>query len=68
MKNKLEYAPIVKEKLLTLKHFLTEHYDVDTAKKVLAGILSDADILEEHERSGTNIAETYGIDTDYWGY
>ena len=66
MKNKLEYAPIVKEKLFTLKHFLTEHYDVDTAKKVLAGILSDADILEEHERSGTNIAETYGIDTDYW--
>ena len=66
MKNKLEYTQIVKEKLLKLKKWLTQHHDVDTAKKVLAGILLDADILKEHEKSGTNIAETYGVDTKYW--
>ena len=51
MKNKLEYAPIVKEKLFTLKHFLTEHYDVDTAKKVLAGILLYGSGEKGHTRS-----------------
>lgn len=64
--NKLEYSALVKEKLKKLKGWLTEHYDPDTAGRVLSGMLADADRLKEHEKSGTNIAETYGIETDYW--
>ena len=64
--NKLEYSALVKKKMKALKKWLTEHFGEDTAKKVLIGITDDADILIKYEKSGTNIAEMYDIDTDYW--
>ena len=38
----LEYSPNVREKMITLKNWLTAHFDEATAKKVLTGITSDA--------------------------
>ena len=64
--NKLEYSDLVKRKMIKLKKCLTEHYDLDTAKSILSEMMADADRLKEYEKSGTNIAETYGIETDYW--
>ena len=64
--NKLEYSALVKKKMKALKKWLAEHFGEDTAKKVLTGITDDADILIKYEKSGTNIAEMYDIDTDYW--
>lgn len=64
--NKLEYSDLVKRKMIKLKKWLTEHYDLDTAKSILSEMMADADRLKEYEKSGTNIAETYGIETDYW--
>ena len=64
--NKLVYSHIVKRKLLVLKDRLSEHFDPDTAKKVISGISKDADNLKAHEEIGTSIARMYGIDTEYW--
>ncbi len=64
--NKLEYSDLVKRKMIKLKKWLTEHYDLDTAKNILSEMMADADRLKEYEKSGNNIAETYGIETDYW--
>ncbi len=64
--NKLEYSPLVRRKLVSLRKWLTEHFDEKTAQDVLGGILLDADILAEYEKSGTSIAEMYNIGTDYW--
>jgi plasmid stabilization system protein ParE len=64
--NKLIYSPIVRNKLKTLKSWLTDHFDADTASRVLKGMGKEADRLKEHEKSGTNIAEVYDIDTNYW--
>ena len=64
--NKLVYSHIVKRKMLVLKDRISEHFDSDTATKVISGITKDADNLKEHEEIGTNIAQMYGIDTDYW--
>jgi len=64
--NKLEYSDFVKRKMIKLKKWLTEHYDLDTAKSILSEMMADADRLKEYEKSGTNISETYGIETDYW--
>ena len=52
--------------MLSLKAWLTEHFDPDTAKKVLLGITGDADNLKVHEEIGTNIAQMYDLDTEYW--
>lgn len=49
-----------------LKKWLTEHFDEETAKEVLTGMTADADTLIDHEKSGTNTAEMYDIDTEYW--
>jgi plasmid stabilization system protein ParE len=64
--NKLEFSPLVKTKLKILKGWLTEHYGEEKAKKVLTEMASDVEILIDHERTGTNIAETYKVDTNYW--
>ena len=64
--NKLEFAPLVKKKLIILKEWLQENFDADTSHKVLEEMLSDLDILIEFEKSGTNISEVYAVDTDYW--
>lgn len=64
--NKLEYSDLVKRKMIKLKKWLTEHYDSDTAKSILSEMMADAYRLKEYEKSGTNIAETYGIETNYW--
>ena len=64
--NKLEFSPLVKKKMKSLKGWLTEHFDEDVAGKVLTGMISDAEVLIHHEKSGTNIAETYNIETEYW--
>ncbi len=64
--NKLVYSSLVRNKLKDLKIWLTDHHDPDTANSVLRGITTDADILIEHEKSGTNISEMYDIDTEYW--
>ena len=64
--NKLVYSPIVRNKLNALKSWLTDHFDTETTASVLTGLTADADRLKEFEKSGTNIAEVYGIDTDYW--
>jgi hypothetical protein len=61
---KLEYSPIVRNKLKALKEYLIEHFDETTAKKVLMEMTSDADILKTHDKSGTNIAAMYDVDTD----
>ena len=45
--------------MFSLKAWLTEHFDPDTAKKVLIGITGDADNLKVHEEIGTNIAQMY---------
>ncbi len=64
--NDLDYSDLVKRKMKKLKKWLTERYDLDTAKRILSEMLTDADRLKEYEESGTNIAETYGIETNYW--
>jgi len=64
--NKLEYSPLVRIKLKVLKEQLIDKYDEETANKVVSGIISDAEILKQFEKSGTNIAEMYVIDTEYW--
>ena len=64
--NKLEYAPLVKRKLIILKEWLKENFDTDTSQRVLEEMLSDMDILKDYEKSGTNISEVYAVDTDYW--
>ena len=63
---KLEYSPIVRNKLKALKEYLIEHFDETTAKRVLTEMASDADMLKTHDKSGTNIAAMYDVDTDYW--
>ena len=64
--NNLVYSPLVKKKMKMLKTWLTEKFDEKTAKKVLSGIISDADILVENEKCGVNISVMYSIDTEYW--
>lgn len=64
--NKLEYSPLVMIKLKILKEQLIDKYDEETANKVVSGIISDAEILKQFKKSGTNIAEMYVIDTQYW--
>ena len=64
--NKLEYSPLVMIKLKILKEQLIDKYDEETANKVVSGIISDAEILKQFEKSGTNIAEMYVIYTQYW--
>ncbi len=64
--NKLEYSDLVKRKMKKLKEWLAEHYDLDTAVRILSEMMTDADRLIEYEESGTNIAENYGIETNYW--
>ncbi len=64
--NELVYSPIVKKKMLSLRDRLSEHFDPDMAKKVLTGIINDADELKTHEEIGTNIAQMYALDTEYW--
>ena len=63
---KLVYSPLVKNKLKILKAFLSKEYGDGSAKKILTQIADDAEILRNHEKSGTNIAEMYDIDTEYW--
>lgn len=64
--NELEYSALVREKIKKLKKLLMERYDSATAGSVLSEMLTDADRLKAFEKCGTNIAETYGIETDYW--
>lgn len=63
---KVEYSPVARKKLKALKVWLSERFGESTAKDVLGGLLTDADILSENEKSGTNISAMYDIDTDYW--
>ena len=63
---KLEYSPIVRNKLRDLKKWLTEQFDDVTAKRILSEMTSDADILKNHDKAGTSIKAMYDIDTDYW--
>ncbi|MBO6300014.1 MAG: type II toxin-antitoxin system RelE/ParE family toxin [Lachnospiraceae bacterium] len=63
---KLVFSALVRNKLKVLKVYLSEHYDPDFAKKTLAQMIDDAEVLKKHEKSGTNIAEMYSIDTEYW--
>lgn len=63
---KLEYSPLVRYKLKELKEWLVDHYDGETASKILIGITSDADRLAQYEKSGVNISEMYNLNTDYW--
>ncbi|MCR5651036.1 MAG: type II toxin-antitoxin system RelE/ParE family toxin [Lachnospiraceae bacterium] len=62
---KLEYSPLVRNKLKALKEWLIEHFDEETALSVLAGIVSDADLLSDDPELGTNISETYDVETEY---
>ncbi|MCR5727127.1 MAG: hypothetical protein K6G24_06645 [Lachnospiraceae bacterium] len=62
---KVEYAPLVRTKMKQLKKWLTEHFDEKVAKKVLKGMVSDADKLGLDPEIGTCIAETYDIETEY---
>ena len=39
--NKLEYSDLVKRKMKKLKKWLTEHYDLNTAKSILSEMMSD---------------------------
>ena len=64
--NKLVYSPLVKEKMKKLRTRLVERFGEETSKRVLAGIMKDAEILIEHAHSGTNISDLYHIDTEYW--
>lgn len=43
--------------MIKLQKWLTEHYDLNTAKSILSEMMSDADRLKEYEESGTSIAE-----------
>ncbi len=63
---RLEYSPLVREKMKELKKLLIDHYDEATAKKILSGMTSDADRLMDNPRIGTNIATMYDVDTEYW--
>ena len=63
---KLEYSALVRKKLIALKEILVEQFDVGTANNVLAALMTDADKLKSHLKIGTNIAEMYDIDTEYW--
>ena len=63
---KIVYSPIVKQKIKKLKVWLTEHFDQGVAEKVIVGILEDAELLSRQPEIGTNIADAYKIDTQYW--
>jgi plasmid stabilization system protein ParE len=63
---KLEYSPLVRNKLKSLKKWLIEHFDEETSKDILTGIISDADLLSDNPKLGTNISELYDVETDYW--
>ena len=65
-KNRIEYSKIVRDKMRNLKADLTIEYGKDKAKTILAKMVNDIDVLEEYEKSGTNISEMYNIDTEYW--
>ena len=52
---KLEYSPLVKKKMKSLKQWLVEHFDEETSKRVLVGITSDVDHLSDNPKLGTNI-------------
>ena len=60
------YSPLVKRKMKALKIWLIDHHGESVAEEVLTGIIKDADVLAEFEKSGTSIAEIYHIDTEYW--
>ena len=62
---KLEYSPIVLEKLNLLKIQLSEQFDTQTAKRIITGIIREAGILKYHARIGIELSKTYGIDTEY---
>ena len=63
---KLEYSPLVRNKLKALKKWLVEHFDEETALNVLTGITSDADLLSDNPKPVTNISEMYEVETEYW--
>lgn len=63
---KLEYAPLVRNKMKSLKKWLNEHFDEEIAINVLRGIISDVDLLSDNPEMGTNISEKYEVETDYW--
>ena len=62
----VQYSPLVRNKMRKLKSYLEDHYDTDTAVRVLGGMADDVEHLKDNPRMGTNIAEMYTIDTEYW--
>ena len=70
--NKLEFSPLIKKKMKSLKGWLTEHFDEDVAGKVLTGMISDAEVLMLHEREDF-MMKLFGVagrtqeSIDYWG-
>ena len=63
---KIEYSPLVKNKMKNLKNWLIEHFDEETAAKVLTGIVSDSNLLKDNPKIGTDISLMYSLDTEYW--
>ena len=59
--NKLEYSNLVKRKMKKLKKWLTEHYDLNTAKSILSEMMSDADRLKEYDETVWNIWAYSGV-------
>ncbi|MCR4716524.1 MAG: type II toxin-antitoxin system RelE/ParE family toxin [Lachnospiraceae bacterium] len=63
---KIEYSPLVNNKLNKLKNWLIEHFSDEKTIEIITAIISDAERLAQHEKSGINISEMYDIDTNYW--
>lgn len=65
MKLKVEYSRIVRRKMKTLKKYLTEQFDKDTAIKGLKAITNAARELAEFPNKGEAVSESFDVDTDF---
>ncbi|MBQ6293361.1 MAG: type II toxin-antitoxin system RelE/ParE family toxin [Lachnospiraceae bacterium] len=63
---KLEFSPLVRNKLRRLKLHLLSEYGDTTAIKILRGIIEDAEKLMMFDEIGTDISKLYDLDTEYW--
>lgn len=65
-RNQIEFSKVVRDKLKKLKKDLMAEYGNDKTELILKEMMKDIDVLEEYEKSGTNISEMYDVETEYW--
>lgn len=63
---KLEYSPLVLEKLKTLKEETLQYGNTADGLKDFTKMLEYITTLQESPRLGVDIRNRYGIETHYW--